>query len=118
MLAYLVLTTLEIHPFMMVAVSDGDIAAMSTPWGKRGWWYEAWERGERWERFEVPAEDCPRISAAFLEEERTSLPGLFFESEYRCRFTDTLDSVFRTEDVDRAISAAVTPLFGGAHVAD
>lgn len=98
----------------MVAVSDGSIVAMSTPWGKRGWWYEAWEHGSAWEQVKVTAFDCPRISSAFLEEERASLPPLFFESEYLCEFTDTDDSVFRTEDIDRAVTPTITPLFGRA----
>jgi len=103
----------------MVSVSNGDIAAMTTPWGQRGWFWEAWERGgSRWERFEVAAPDCPRISPAFLEEERQSLPPLFFESEYLCRFADTEDSVFRTEDLDKAFNPIVTPLFGASHVSD
>jgi phage terminase large subunit-like protein len=29
----------------MLAVSGGRTVAMSTPWGKRGWWWEAWEQG-------------------------------------------------------------------------
>src|SRR3712207_7516348 len=42
----------------------------STPFGNRGWWFEAWRSDERWERYEVPASMCPRIPADFLEEER------------------------------------------------
>jgi hypothetical protein len=38
--------------------------AMTTPAGKRGWFYEAWLRGEGFERIEVAAKDCPRISEA------------------------------------------------------
>jgi len=98
----------------MVAVSGGSIMAMSTPWGKRGWWYEAWERGDTWERVRVTAYDCPRIDPLFLEEERASLPSLFFESEYQCAFTETEDSVFRTEDIERAVTGTITPLFGRA----
>jgi hypothetical protein len=103
----------------MVAVSDGAIVAMSTPWGKQGWFWQAWEQsGDRWERFEVAAQDCPRISAAFLEEERESLPPLFFESEYLCRFTETLDSVFRSDDIFAALDTTITPLFGATRVAE
>jgi len=98
----------------MVAVSGGSIVAMSTPWGKRGWWYEAWERGDTWERIRVTADDCPRIDSLFLDEERASLPSLFFESEYLCEFTETEDSVFRTEDIERAVTGTITPLFGRA----
>jgi len=101
----------------MVAVSDGAIVAMSTPWGKRGWWYEAWEQGEQWQRFKVPAHDCPRISATFLEEERRALPPLVFDSEYQCIFTEMLDSVFRSDDIFAAIDSTIVPLFGATRVA-
>jgi len=98
----------------MTAVSGGSIIAMSTPWGKRGWWYEAWEGGVTWERVRITAYDCPRIDPLFLDEERASLPSLFFESEYLCEFTDTEDSVFRTEDIERAVTGTIAPLFGRA----
>ena len=43
----------------------------STPFGQRGWWWDAWENGgPTWERYQVPVSDVPRISEAFLEEER------------------------------------------------
>jgi hypothetical protein len=96
----------------MVAVSGGAIVAMSTPWGKRGWWYEAWESGAAdWARTQITAYDCPRISATFLEEERRTLGALWFASEYECRFTETIDSVFTHDDIQAAISTEVLPLF-------
>lgn len=99
----------------MVAVSNGDIAAMSTPWGMQGWWYEAWTNGgDYWQRFEVPATECPRISLAFLEGERASMPRMVFETEYLCRFVEIDNSVFAHEDVMRALSNDVAPLFGRA----
>jgi len=67
----------------MLAVTGGRLVTMSTPFGKRGWWWDAWETGgSSWERFEVPAIACPLISAAFLEEERCALPPMWFASEY------------------------------------
>ena len=55
----------------MLAVSDGDLWMMSTPNGRRGFFYENWaEGGDEWERVAVTAAECPRISASFLEEER------------------------------------------------
>ena len=52
----------------MLAVSGGRLLALSTPFGTRGWWYEAWVSGdsEPWERYEVPATQVPRISPLFL----------------------------------------------------
>lgn len=99
----------------MLAVSGGRLIAMSTPWGQRGWWYSEWERGgSTWERIEVPASACPRISAEFLDEERRSLGPLVFGSEYECRFVDNDNAVFRSEDIDAALTDAVLPLFGVA----
>ena len=103
----------------MLAVSGGELIALSTPWGKRGWFYEEYEKGgDDWQRVRVTANECPRISEAFLEEERRRMPEAWFRSEYLCEFTDALDSVFRTEDIERAFSADVKPLFGETASAD
>jgi hypothetical protein len=53
----------------------------------------------------------PRISEAFIEEERQALPKRVFDQEYRCQFVELEDAVFALEDVDRAITDDVTPLF-------
>ena len=95
----------------MLAVSGGRLVALSTPWGKRGWWYDAWQSGETWERYEVPATDCPRIHPDFLAEERRVLGDLWYRSEYLCEFSDTVDQVFATDDIQAALSAEVAPLF-------
>jgi len=95
----------------MLAVSGGRLVAMSTPFGTRGWWYEAWESAEPWERYEVPADRCPRISPTFLEEERRSMGVWWFDQEYGCKFLDAQDSVFRRADIDAAFTDDVAPLF-------
>ena len=95
----------------MLAVSHGRLLALSTPFGKRGWFYQEYTQGEGWERVKITAYDCPRISKEFLEEERRTLPPLFFQSEYMCEFVDTIDQVFAAEFVHAAISAEVQPLF-------
>ena len=96
----------------MLAVSGGALIMLSTPAGRRGVFFEEWTEGAGWERYEVPAEECPRISEAFLEEERRSLPRRVFDQEYRCVFTETEDAVFSVEDVAGALDPSVTPLFG------
>jgi hypothetical protein len=96
----------------MLAVSHGRLIAASTPWGRRGWWHAEWtEGGAAWERYEVPATSCPRISAEFLADERRALGPLFFASEYLCRFEDTLQSVFGYDDIQRALDPDLAPLF-------
>src|ERR671913_434972 len=54
----------------MLAISGGRLMMLSTPHGKRGVFYEEWHSSvSEWERYEVPASECPRISPEFLEEE-------------------------------------------------
>ena len=96
----------------MLAVSGGALIMLSTPYGKRGVFYEEWTGGHGWERYEVPASQCPRISEGFLEEERRVLPSWVFRQEYECSFEDTEDQVFTTEMVEQAVTSEVTPLFG------
>jgi hypothetical protein len=98
----------------MLAVSGGRLLMLSTPFGKRGVFYEEWSGGSAWERYTVTAEECPRIPPEFLEEERKTLGPWWFAQEYECRFMDTLDQVFATEVIDKAITDEVAPLFGGA----
>ena len=91
----------------MLAVSGGRLVALSTPYGARGWWYEAWQSSEEWRRFEVPAAECPRISPEFLEEERRTLGEWWFQQEYECHFMDAQTQPFRSEDVEMASSEEV-----------
>lgn len=97
----------------MLAVSGGRLLMMSTPYGKRGVFHQEWANGSNWERYEVPASQCPRISREFLEEERRALPARVYRQEYECSFEETEDQVFAFEDVEGAVSEEVTPLFGG-----
>ncbi len=99
----------------MLAVSErGRIVAMSTPFGRRGWFWEAWDAGgSSWERYQVPATDIPRISPAFLAEERAALGRFWYEQEYLCGFVDAAGSLFRGDDIDAAFAAGrgIPPLF-------
>jgi len=96
----------------MLAVSGGTLMMLSTPYGKRGIFFEEWSQGEGWERYEVPARECPRISVSFLDEEKRALPARVYRQEYECSFEDTEDQVFSFEDVTGALDPVVTPLFG------
>ncbi len=100
----------------MLAVSGGSLVLMSTPYGKRGAFYEAWTStaANAWERYEVPATEVPRIPPEFLAEERAALPERVFHQEYMCSFEEVDDSVFTYDVVEQAVSDDVTPLFGAA----
>ncbi len=95
----------------MLAVSGGSLIMLSTPYGKRGVFYEEWISSHEWQRFEVPASQCPRIPKTFLREEEESLPPFIYRQEYECSFEETEDQVFTTDLIDRAVTDEVEPLF-------
>jgi len=97
----------------MLAVSGGDILLLSTPFAKRGFFHHEWtEGGALWHRTKVTAYDCPRISDVWLEQERRAIGDWWYRQEYLCEFVETVDQVFRYDDIMRALDADVQPLFG------
>jgi hypothetical protein len=95
----------------MLAVSGGRLILLSSPFGKRGFFFEEWEYGgAAWRRFKVKATDCPRIPAAYLAEERRKL-GVFYAQEFECEFLETKNALFYSADIDAMLSADVEPLF-------
>lgn len=98
----------------MLATTNGALWLLSTPYGKQGFFYDEWARGgDRWTRVSVPATECPRISAGFLDEERLVLGEQYFNQEYMCRFHSTHDTLFDEESIRRVVSSEVNPLFPG-----
>ncbi len=96
----------------MLAVSQGRLLALSTPFGQRGWFFNEFSDGVGWKKHSIKATDCPRISKEFLDEERRSMPDAWFRAEYMCEFTEAVDSVFGFDQVASAITDEVEPLFG------
>lgn len=95
----------------MLAVSAGKIMLMSTPWGKRGHFFEEWTGPNEWDRIEIPATLCPRISPVFLAEEEKALGNWWYQQEYMCQFMETTDSLFRYDTIMEAMSDDIEPLF-------
>jgi len=96
----------------MLAVSGGRLVGLSTPFGKRGWFFDTWTNGADWQRVKVTAHDCPRISPAFLADERAALGDMWYRQEYECEFVETVNQLFAYSVVKAAISKEVSPLFG------
>ena len=95
----------------MLATTQGRFVALTTPYGKRGWFYEAWEYGEGWERTRVAAHDCPRIDPKWLAEERRLVGDWQFRQEYLCEFVDTDEQFFASDLIEAAMSHEVAPLW-------
>ena len=88
----------------MLAVTGGRLIALSTPFGKRGFFFSEWEHGPGWHRIQATAAECPRIAPSFLDQERIRLGDAWFRQEYECSFRDTIDAVFAHDVVVRALS--------------
>jgi phage FluMu gp28-like protein len=94
----------------MLSVGDGDLWLMSTPWGKRGFFYDEWVNGKDWVKVQVRATECPRISAKFLEKQRKRLGPMWFEQEYMCGFVDNGVGLFERRVVEEAMDEGTQPL--------
>jgi hypothetical protein len=96
----------------MLAVKNGALWVLSTPYGARGFFWKEWEMGgEGWLRLEVKATDCPRLSAEFLERERLRIGPDWYRQEYLCEFVGAEDGPFREELLQRAMASGVEKLF-------
>jgi hypothetical protein len=97
----------------MLGASDGRLVALTTPAGKRGWYWRAWDDSSQdWHRTKITARDCPRLTEEFLQQERREMPDWKFEQEYLCRFAEGRDQFFRTQDIQGALTGDTDPLFG------
>ena len=92
----------------MVAVSGGQIILLSTPAGKRGFFHQAWtSENEGWEKISVTGQECPRITADFLEQEKKAIGEFWFRQEYLCEFLEPEGSLFSLEEIEDAFSDEV-----------
>jgi len=95
----------------MLAVTNGKLLALSTPFGKRGWFFDEWDKGVGWKREKVTASQCPRITPAFLARELARKGRRWFDQEYNCSFEAAVDQYFSAEAIERAMSNEVKPLW-------
>lgn len=94
-----------------LATTNGRLVALTTPKGKRGWFFLEWMNGQGWHRAKVLAKDCPRISSVFLEDQLRLLGPRVYAEEYECEFFDPDTAVFSSELIARALDPSVTPLW-------
>jgi hypothetical protein len=99
----------------MLAVGNGDLWMMSTPFGKQGFFHETWEHGgghggPEWLRVRVPATECKRISKEFLEEQRSVMGVDLFRQEHMCEFVGSGMGTFDRDLVEAALDDDVEPI--------
>lgn len=102
----------------MLLVSGGRLISLSTPRGKRGWFYERWIADDpSWERINARAADSPRISKQRLAEQKKSLGERLYSQEFENEFIEAEGQLFSDETIaaifDHAgFDGALPPLLG------
>ena len=97
----------------MLAVSNGKLMALSTPFGRRGWFWEEWDHGEGWHREKITAAQVRRIDPAWLERERNRIGDWLYDQEYGCIFKSDGDAFFNHDLLVASLSDELEPIFGG-----
>jgi len=88
----------------MLAVGEGDMWLMSTPKGRSGFFYEAWEYGgSEWYRVTARATECGRIGQVWLEGQRGRMDAGMFRQEFMGEFVNDGTEVFDREVVEAAL---------------
>jgi hypothetical protein len=95
----------------MLATTRGRFIALTTPYGKRGFFYEQWISDRNWRRTRVTAHECPRIDREWLEQERAEMGEWQFRQEYLCEFVDTDEQFFSSALIEAAMDSEVKPLW-------
>lgn len=80
----------------VIAVTKGRVILLSTPQGKSGFFYDAFQDDD-YEKFHVSARDCPRHSKTFLDKKEAKLSPIAFATEYLGEFLDDYNRKF-TDD--------------------
>ena len=88
----------------------GDLWLMSTPNGRKGFFWKEWRKGEGWLRVQAMAEECPRTSKAFLADQRRSMTEEIYRQEYECDFLDDDEAVFKLDDIHASVTRRVDDL--------
>lgn len=95
----------------MVATTNGPIVALSTPHGRRGFFFGAWDSGDpAWTRTMIRSTESPRISPTWLAEQRRNLPSFQYRQEFLCEFVQADDAFFSADSIARAFVPG-SPLF-------
>jgi len=97
--------------FPMLATTNGSAIMLSTPWGRDHIFYRSFKNPNYWSQH-VRAEECPRISREFLEEQRRDIGELRYKMEYEAEFVEEENSFF-SQDLIRECVEDYDPIDEG-----
>jgi hypothetical protein len=104
---------IALRPMRAATPGGCQLILLSTPNGRQSgqYFFETWFHGQGWERYEVRAAECPRISSEFLANERRELGELLFSQEYELQFVDAASAVFSSQLISTCFVEDFEPFF-------
>jgi Terminase large subunit, T4likevirus-type, N-terminal len=84
--------------------TQGEQVLLSTPRGKRGFFWEIFHSDDDWQRMMVRSDEVGRIRPEDLEVFRATMPEQFFRQEFFCEWLDTEGSLFSYDDIESALA--------------
>jgi Terminase large subunit, T4likevirus-type, N-terminal len=97
----------------MLAATNGKLVLLSTPFGKRGFFFKAWMDGSGlWDKYKVVATEIDRISPEFLAEEKLALGESWYRQEYMCSF-ESVEGLVYPRFAECAVAACPAPVKSG-----
>jgi hypothetical protein len=97
---------LDYHGILPALIAtQGEQVLLSTPRGRRGFFWELWHSDDDWQRIMVRSDEVRRISSADLEVFKSTMPEQFFRQEFFCEWLDTEGSLFGYDDIEAALAA-------------
>ena len=92
-----------------VGLARGRAVCLTTPLGRRGFFYEAWRSGcDGWARLEVPAERIDRLPRPLCPNRRRVLGEAWYRQEFACAFEEVVGLIY--PELSRSVVAALVPL--------
>jgi hypothetical protein len=85
--------------------TQGEQVLLSTPRGRRGFFWELWHSGDDWQRVMVRSDAVDRIRPEDLEVFRQTMPEAFYLQEFYCEWLETEGSLFSYDDIEAALTA-------------
>ncbi|HEY6330480.1 MAG TPA: terminase family protein [Blastocatellia bacterium] len=83
----------------MLAISEGSLVLLSTPYGRRGFFYDAWSGRGDWRKVKRVASECHRIAPSFLAEQKLLIDPLKFQQEYEGEFSNIAGQYFDEQTI-------------------
>lgn len=87
----------------MLTVTKGHLIALSTPFGKGGFFYNCFS-DPTFRTWHIKSEDCPRADREFLARQKASMTKAAWGQEFCGEFIDELRQFFPTELIQKAMT--------------